>query len=170
MQRKDIISAVIGLSLIAVVIFVWLGPAGTRQAPDITLTTLKGEKLSMQSLRGKPVFVTFWATSCTSCIKEIPDILKLHDSFADQGLEVIAIAMDYDPPNLVKNFTEQRKLPYTIALDLDGSAAQAFEQVRVTPTNFLIAPDGRVVKKNIGLFNVEEMHEKIADLLKPTGQ
>lgn len=165
MQRKDIITAFIGLVLIALAVFTWLGTSGVRQAPDITLTTLKGEKLSMQSLRGKPVLVTFWATSCASCIKEIPDILKLHDSFADQGLEIIAIAMSYDPPNLVKNFTERRKLPYTIALDLDGSAAKAFEEVRVTPTNFLIAPDGSIAIKNIGLFNPQNMHNEIAAML-----
>jgi peroxiredoxin len=169
MKRKDLISAVIGLTVIGLAVFVWLGPAGTRAAPDITLTTLNGEKLAMQSLRGKPVFVTFWATSCTSCIKEIPDMIKLHEAFADQGLEIIAVAMSYDPPNLVKTFTDKRKLPYTVALDLDGSAAKAFEQVRVTPTNFLIAPDGRIVIKNIGLFDVNEMHATIAGMLKAKG-
>jgi peroxiredoxin len=169
MQHKNIIGAVIGLSLIALAGFVWLGPAGSRQAPDITLTTLKGEKLAIQDLRGRPVLVTFWATSCSSCIKEIPDLLKLHTAFADKGLEIIAIAMSYDPPNLVKTFSERRQLPYVIALDLDGGAARAFDQVRVTPTNFLIAPDGRILKKNIGPFNAEDMQTTIATLLNKAG-
>lgn len=169
MQQKNIIGVVIGLLLISLAGFVWLGPAGSRQAPDITLTTLKGERLSMQDLRGRPVLVTFWATSCSSCIKEIPDLLKLHAAFADKGLEIIAIAMSYDPPNLVKTFSEQRKLPYVVALDLDGRAAEAFDQVRVTPTNFLIAPDGRILKKNIGPFDSKDMHTTIAALLNKAG-
>ena len=169
MQRKDILTAAIGIAIVALALILLLGPAGSRQAPEITLTTLKGEKLSMQSLRGRPVLVTFWATSCTSCIKEIPDLVKLHNSFADRGLEIIAVAMSYDPPNLVKNFSDKRKLPYTIALDLDGNAAKSFEQVRVTPTNFLIAPDGTIAIKNIGLFNPEEMHSTIESMLNKKG-
>ncbi|MGD8515229.1 MAG: TlpA disulfide reductase family protein [Granulosicoccaceae bacterium] len=165
MQRKDFTIAIAGLLVLALAIGVWLAPTGLGQAPSVTLTTLEGERIELDSLRGRPVLVTFWATSCATCIEEIPDLLALHEQFADQGLMIIGVAMSYDPPNLVKTFTERRALPYTIALDLDGSVAQAFDEVRVTPTNFLIDPDGRVVKKKLGLMDMTALRNQIAAML-----
>ena len=165
MQRKDLSIALIGLIVLALAIGIWLAPTGLGQAPSVTMTTLKGEQLALDNLRGRPVLVTFWATSCGTCIEEIPDLVALHEEFADQGLTIIGVTMSYDPPNLVKTFSERRALPYTIALDLDGSVARAFDEVRVTPTNFLIAPDGRIVKRKLGLMDMTALRAQIAAML-----
>jgi peroxiredoxin len=170
MQRKDLSIAIIGLLVLALAIGIWLAPTGLGQAPAVTMTTLSGERLTLDSLRGKPVLVTFWATSCGTCIEEIPDLVALHKQFSDQGLTIIGVAMSYDPPNLVKTFTERRALPYTIALDLDGSIARAFDEVRVTPTNFLIAPDGRIVKKKLGLMDMTAVRAQIDAMLAEPGR
>ncbi|MDB5907234.1 MAG: hypothetical protein JWP34_1348, partial [Massilia sp.] len=70
-------------------------------APDVTFISLAGDKVSTQSLRGKVVMVSFWATSCTTCVKEMPQMVETYNKFKGQGLEFVAVAMKYDPPNYV---------------------------------------------------------------------
>ena len=72
-----------------------------RRRPDVTFISLKGEKISTQSLRGKVVMVNFWATSCVTCVKEMPQMVETYNKFKGQGLEFVAVAMQYDPPNYV---------------------------------------------------------------------
>lgn len=135
-------------------------------APDVTFTTLAGEKIALKDLRGKPVIVTFWATDCPSCIEEIPDLIELYTQYHASGLEMIAVAMYYDPPNHVVDMTKAKQLPYNVALDLNSDHARAFGGVMFTPSTFLIAPDGSVVKNEIGLFDLANMKTTIDSLLK----
>lgn len=134
-------------------------------APDIHLETLDGKSISLNSLRGKPTLLTFWATDCPGCIKEIPHLKKLHHDFSDDGLTVIAVAMSFDKASNVTAMTQEKQLPYVIALDSQGSAAKAFGDVRLTPTNFLIAPDGRIALHKIGEFDVSNMRARIQSYL-----
>ncbi|MEJ7807938.1 MAG: TlpA disulfide reductase family protein, partial [Telluria sp.] len=62
----------------------------------------------------------------------------------------VAVAMKYDPPNYVINFTETRKLPFTVALDSGGDIAKAFNDVQMTPTTFVIDRQGRIIKRYVG--------------------
>ncbi|MGZ5006344.1 MAG: peroxiredoxin family protein [Methylobacter sp.] len=135
-------------------------------APDVTFTTLTGQKIAMKDLRGKPVIVTFWATDCPACIEEIPDLIDLYTRYHGSGLEMIAVAMYYDPPNHVVDMTKTKQLPYNVALDLKSEHAEAFGGIMFTPSTFLIAPDGSVVKKEIGLFDTAKMKTTIESLLK----
>ena len=135
-------------------------------APDVTFNTLTGQKIALKDLLGKPVIVTFWATDCPACIEEIPDLIDLYTQYHASGLEIIAVAMSYDPPNHVIDMTKIRQLPYNVALDLTSEHAQAFGGVMFTPSTFLIAPDGSVVKKQIGLFDRKKMKTTIQSLLK----
>ena len=134
-------------------------------APDIHLETLDGKSISLVSLRGKPTLLTFWATDCPGCLKEIPHLKKLHHDFSDDGLTVIAVAMSFDKVSNVTAMTKEKQLPYLIALDSQGSAAKAFGDVRLTPTNFLIAPDGRIAFHKIGEFDVSDMRARIQSYL-----
>ncbi len=135
-------------------------------APDVTFTELTGKKIALKDLRGKPVIVTFWATDCPSCIEEIPDLIDLYSRYHASGLEMIAVAMYYDPPNHVVDMTQAKQLPYPVALDLTSEHAQAFGGIMFTPSTFLIGPDGSIVKKQTGLFNPAKMKESIESLLK----
>ncbi len=135
-------------------------------APNITFDTITGQKISLNELRGKPVIVTFWATDCASCIEEIPALISLFKQYHQSGLEIIAVAMNYDPPNHVIDMTKDKQLPYNVALDLTSDVAQAFGGVMFTPSTFIIAPDGSVVKKQIGLFDLDKMNTLINSLLK----
>jgi peroxiredoxin len=119
-------------------------------APDVTFISLAGEKVSTQSLRGKVVMVNFWATSCTTCVKEMPQMVETYNKFKGQGLEFVAVAMKYDPPNYVVNFAETRKLPFKVALDSGGDLAKSFGDVTMTPTTFVIGKDGKILKRYVG--------------------
>ena len=151
--------------LLATLGYVWWSSPGLGRAPTVQLTLLDGEKLTLQSLRGRPVMITFWATTCAGCRKEIPHLLELYRQFRPQGFELVAVAMSYDPPAQVYDFSRRKKLPYRVALDMDDTAAQAFGGVRLTPTTFVIARDGRVVYQKIGAFEPPGMKALIEKLI-----
>ncbi len=165
MKPGRLIAGAAGLLLVAAAALVWLIPAGPDRVPDITVFTVDGEQLEFASLRGKPVLVTFWATTCHSCVREIPHLVELYDELSPRGLEIVAIAMYYDPPNRVLDLRKLRNIPYTIALDIHADAARAFGDVRLTPTAFLVAPDGRIVYRKTGELEFRRLREDIMTML-----
>ncbi len=134
-------------------------------APDAIFTTINGDKIDLKKLQGKPVLVTFWATDCAACIKEIPHLIELYQQFHPQGLEIIAIAMAYDPPNHVVYMTKAKQIPYDVALDLKANHARAFGNIQLTPTTFLISPTGEIVMKKTGLLDIIDMQQRIEHFL-----
>lgn len=135
--------------------------------PDIaqvSFTLIDGRRIEMKQLQGRPLLVTFWATTCASCIKEIPDLIKLYDKYSPHGLEIIAVAMPYDRPDHVLEMVKARKLPYPVALDIEAKIVRAFGNVRVTPNNFLIAPDGRIIKHQLGILDVSETEQLLQSI------
>ncbi len=142
--------------------FVWR-PAPA--APQVVFTLLDGKQVSMQDLKGKVVLVKFWATSCVTCIKQMPDTISAYNSYAPKGYEAIGVAMQYDPPNYVLNYAQTRKLPFPVALDSKGDIARAFGDVRLTPTAFLIDKEGRIIKRYLGEYDVAEFHATVEKAL-----
>ena len=134
---------------------------GKQAAPDVSFTDIKGNKISLESLKGKVVMVNFWATSCTTCVGEMPDMVKTYEKYHAQGLEYVAVAMSYDPPNYVLNFTETRTLPFNVALDVDGRLAKKFGNVSMPPTTFVIDKQGNIIKKYVGAPEFYELHRLI---------
>jgi peroxiredoxin len=166
MKYRNIFAGMAGILLVAAAIFGWLAPGGPKAAPDITVFTTDGEQLAFSSLQGNPVLVTFWATTCRTCVREIPDLTELYRELAPQGLKIIAIAMYYDPPNQVLAMRNARDIPYIIALDIHADAARASDNVRLTPTAFLVAPDGRIVYRKTGELPFERLRKDIMTMLE----
>ena len=165
MKSRNLLIGALAVVLFVAVGYLTLPPEGPTTRPDITLVTADGEKLPLESLDGRPLLVTFWATTCPTCVREIPQLVKLHRELAPRGLEVIGIAMYYDPPNQVLAMRESRNIPYTIALDMRAEAAQAFGDIRMTPSSFLIAPDGRIVYRQAGRLSMDRLRKHIFNLL-----
>ncbi len=138
----------------------------TAKAPDVTFTTITGKKIDLKALRGKPVIVTFWATDCPGCIDEIPLLIDLYKQYHKHGLEIIAVAMYYDPPNHIVALTEDQKLPYHVALDLKADHAHAFGDVQLIPSTFLISPDGLIAIKKTGALDPAEIKTRIETFTK----
>jgi len=146
--RNKLIIAALVIAALAGGLFLLL--AQKPAAPQAEFAALNGEKIALDSLRGKVVLVNFWATSCPGCIKEMPDLVKTWQKYHSRGLETIAVAMSYDPPEYVRQFAEKNGLPFTIALDASGSTAQAFGNVRLTPTTFIIDKRGKIIQQYLG--------------------
>jgi peroxiredoxin len=157
--RKFLIFSLLAAIFLAVLGFLFYQSLGGKQAaPDVTYVNLKGEKISTESLRGKVVMVNFWATSCTTCVAEMPQMVETYDKYHGKGLEFVAVAMSYDQPNYVVNFAETRQLPFHVALDLQGKLAQAFGDVKLTPTTFVVDKDGNILKRYVGQPSFSELH------------
>jgi len=120
-----------------------------QKVPDATFTLLSGQKLSTADLKGKVYLVNFWATNCDTCMKEMPQMVNTYNRFKGKGLEFVAVAMNYDAPMYVTNYTETRQLPFKVAMD-DGSAARQFGNVQLTPTTFVIDRNGNILKRYVG--------------------
>ena len=86
------------IAFVAVLLFLSLQ---TSSVKNLNLTTINGEKITSQNLIGKITLINFWATDCPGCINEMPGLIETYNQYKDQGLEVIAVAMYYDPPSRV---------------------------------------------------------------------
>ena len=156
MQAKK--HVLIAISIFALVAWLALTLTQKPAAPQLSLSTLDGKQIALDSLRGKVVLVNFWATSCPGCVKEMPQLVETFRKYHDRGLEVIAVAMSYDPPEYVRNYTLQSALPFTVALDVDGKAAQAFNQVKLTPTTFIIGKYGHILQQTLSELDFVKLH------------
>ena len=143
----------------------WQSDARITHAPQALFKIIDGRQLDLQQMQGRPVLVTFWATTCEVCRKEMPKLIRLYEDLSPRGFQIVAVAMDYDPPNLVLELAKQRHIPYPVALDLDGSVAAAFGKVSLTPTSFLIAPDGRVTLQKTGELDMRRLRNRVLALL-----
>lgn len=153
---KKIVIPLIVVILLSVLVFsLYQKP----QAPAVTFTTLNGEKLSMSSLKGKIVLVNFWATDCPGCIKEMPDLINTYNQYKHKGFEVIAVAMPYDPPAQVLNYTQQKSLPFPVMHDGLNEMIQAFGGVNLTPTTFIYDKQGNRLQRIIGELNFAELRQ-----------
>ena len=148
--------AIVGGLVIAAVL-AWLALQNTS-APNVTFIDLQGKKVSIEQLRGRVVMVNFWTTDCKTCIEELPEMIQTYDKFKGQGMEYVAVALQRDPPNYVVNFTETRKLPFTVALDSGGDIAKAFGDVQMTPTTFVIDKNGKIIKQYVGKPDFPALH------------
>ncbi|KAB2891139.1 MAG: TlpA family protein disulfide reductase [Burkholderiaceae bacterium] len=147
--------------------FVYLG-AGQSAAPESTFVLLDGSRQSTADLRGKVTLVNFWATSCTTCVAEMPEIVATYNKYSGKGFDTLAVAMSYDPPAYVVNFTETRKLPFKVAIDNTGAVARAWGDVKLTPSTFIVNKRGEIVKSYVGAPDFPELHRLIEKLLAET--
>ena len=157
--------------ILAAVAYVWLSPSGVQPAPKVVMTQLKGgAKIDLASLHGRPVLVTFWATSCPGCVAEMPHLIKLYQELAPKGFEIIGVAMNYDKPNNVLEMQKQKNIPYPIVWDDVGKISRAFGTVTLTPTHFLIDPQGEIVQHKIGEIDIKLLRARVLTMLASTKQ
>ena len=165
MKYRNGLITLLGIGLLGALTYFWILPAPVTKSPDISLITTDGQELHLVDLRGKPLLVTFWSTTCQSCIREIPHLIELHNELAPQGLQLIAISMYFDPPNRVLAMQKARNIPYTVAMDIHADASRAFGDIRMTPTSFLIAPDGRIAYYRTGIMDMDKLRRDILAML-----
>lgn len=139
--------------------------SGGATAPAFGYTLLDGSRHASDALRGQVVLVNFWATSCASCVKEMPQFVATHRRFDGRGLTTLAVALQHDAPARVADFAARRQLPFGVVIDNTGAIADSFGRVQVTPTTLLIDRRGRIVWRHVGEPDFAALHTRVERLL-----
>ena len=144
-KKITVFAILLALGAVAAGVFAgWNRPIAPA---EVNFIGVRGDRFAMSSFKGKVVLVNFWATSCTVCVSEMPKLVRTYETYREQGLETVAVAMSYDPPDRVFAYALQNKLPFRVTLDIFGKAMDAFGGIRGTPTTFLVDRRGRIVQR-----------------------
>jgi peroxiredoxin len=138
------------------------------KAPDFTLPDLNGKNVKLSDTFGKgPVFISFWATWCGPCKKEIPELINVYNKYKEKGFEVLAISTDKTGQGTVKSFVEAHKIPYRILLDSSGEVFTRKYKGNGIPYGFLLDKDGTIVQSFYGYMPgfEENLSKKVEELL-----
>jgi peroxiredoxin len=138
---------------------------GATEAPASAFVLLDGSTKTSADLKGKVTLVNFWATSCASCVEEMPKLVATHEKYKAKGFDTLAVAMSYDRPSYVLHFAQTRKLPFSVAIDHTGQLAKDWGDVKLTPTTYLINRHAQIVKRYLGEPDFKELHLLIEQLL-----
>ncbi len=156
--NKSLITAVILALLVSLAILIH----NRNNAPDLTFTTIEGKKISMADLKGKVVIVNFWATDCLACVTEMPALVNTYQQYQKKGLEIIAVAMPYDPPAQVLNYATHKKLPFPVMHDGLAEITQKFGNVDLTPTTFVFDKQGKQLQRTIGALDFVKLNQLLS--------
>ena len=135
------------IAVLAIGAFITALSMPVRGAPEVRFVTLSGERFSTSDLRGKVAIVNFWATNCSTCVAEMPQLEATWRKFAPYDFDMVAVALKFDPPEQVSQFARRNALPFKVALDSSGEAARKFGNVHITPTTFVLDRRGRVIRR-----------------------
>lgn len=138
------------------------------KAPDFTLPDPDGQKLSLKSFRGKAILLNFWATWCISCQWEMPEMEKLYQTYKRDGFVVLAVSIDQQGPDAVKQFLQKSGLTFPTVIDQEGTVARQYG-VRGLPITYFINPHGEIVAGAAGPrhWSGEEAFRFVEELLRP---
>ena len=162
-MKKNKIISIFLIAFVAVLLFLSLQ---TNSVKNLNLITISGKKITSQQLLGKITLINFWATDCPGCINEMPGLIETYNQYKDQGLEVIAVAMYYDPPSRVISFTKNNNLPFPVVLDTNKEIINKFNNVKLTPTSIILDKNGYVINTIIGEIDFNEFNKNLINLLK----
>lgn len=134
------------------------------KAINFNLKDLDGNEVSLSSLKGKKVFLNFWATWCPPCKAEMPEIEKLYQETKDSDLVIITVDIG-ESLDTVKPFVESNKYNFKVLLDPEQSVATKYN-ISSIPTSYFIDADGNIISKHIGGMNIDQMKAYIKTLDK----
>jgi len=129
------------------------------------MTTINGKEITSKDLEGKITLINFWATDCPGCINEMPGLIETYEQYNDKGLEIIAVAMHYDPPSRVISYSKNNKLPFPVVLDSNKEIMDKFNNIKLTPTTVILDQDGYVKNTIIGEIDFTNFNRTLVKLL-----
>ncbi|MGI9627116.1 MAG: TlpA disulfide reductase family protein [Longimicrobiales bacterium] len=133
--------------------------------PDFQVTTLDGEVISSEDLKGQVVLVNFWATWCGPCRVEMPGFQKVYDDHRDSGFVILGLSTDRDGASGVADFVEARGVRYPIAMSTP-ELEQAFGGIRGLPMSFLVDREGRIRNRVFGFFASPTLRLAVRNMLR----
>lgn len=134
------------------------------KAPDFTQKDVNGKSVSLSDFKGKYVLVEFWASWCSPCRAESPNLLKQYAAYKDKGFEILGVSVDHDKAKWIEAIKKDG-LTWPQVSDLKGweSDARKVYGISGVPANFLIAPDGKIIGSHL---MGEVLNKKLAELMK----
>jgi peroxiredoxin len=133
-------------------------------APDFSLEALDGKTTRLSDFRGKAVLLNFWATWCGPCKVEMPWFVDLQNQYGSQGLQIVGVAMDDGSKEDIAKFAKDMGVNYPILIGKD-SVGDEYGGVPALPQSFLIARDGKIMDKIVGLRGKSEIEDAIKKAL-----
>ena len=126
-----------------------LGVAQKPLAPiEFELPDLAGKKVKLSSLKGKVVFLNFWATWCGPCRSEMPSMQRMYEKLHKEGLEILAVDLQEDKGQ-VQSFARELALNFPILLDSTGAVGAQYN-ARAIPTTYLFSRAGFIIARAVG--------------------
>ncbi len=140
---------------------------GFKIAPNIIWKDSSGVTKSINGLKGNVIIVNFWATWCTYCIAEIPDILTIENEFKDMGVTILGVSIDQtgNPLQDVTNYAKSKKMTYQIILDQYAKSYIDYGQTSGLPITFVIDQNGNIYRTIVGQTNTTELRRILNELL-----
>lgn len=138
-----------------------------RTPPDFVLQTPNGDAVRFSDLRGQPVLVNFWASWCTPCRQEMPEVVRASARHADSGLVVLAVDLQENAA-AVREFADDFGMTFPIVIDRNGQVADAWRiggPVEGIPASYFIDADGVVRARSYGPMNDKTIEENLALIL-----
>lgn len=131
------------------------------------LTDLDGKPVTLESLRGKVVWLNFFASWCPPCQQETPVLRELSERYRDRGLEIVGVSVQETSADDVRAYAERYRLPYTIGFDGSGHVFHTYK-VFALPTQFFLDTSGRLVQVVNGPVDEAGASALIDSLLPPS--
>jgi thiol-disulfide isomerase/thioredoxin len=107
-------------------------------------------------MKGKVVFLNFWATWCPPCREEIPDFVAFYNQNASRGVEIVGLSVDRLSPDELRSFVQKNKMSYPVAF-ATKQIINAYEPGPYIPTTIIIDKQGRIRDKQVGGLNKETL-------------
>ena len=133
-------------------------------APDFSLQSLDGKTMRLSDFRGKAVLLNFWATWCGPCKIEMPWFVDLQKQYGSEGLQIVGVAMDDASKEDISKFAKDMGVNYPILIGKE-SVGDQYGGVPALPETFLIARDGKIMDKIIGLRGKAEIEDAVKKAL-----
>ncbi len=134
-------------------------------APELTLTNLQGNPVSLADYRGKVVLVNLWATWCPPCKEEMPALESFYRKHADDGFTIVAVN-DGDPQADVAQFVKDYGLTFPVWLDPTYIATEKAFKTMNLPSSFVIDRNGQIVLSWVGGINLRSLEKYVTPLIE----
>jgi len=136
------------------------------KAPNFTWKDKNGRQVDFDAYRGKVTLINFWATWCGPCKKELPDLIAISKEMSNRGVKIIGISTDRgtNVREDVASYISEKGIPYQIVIS-NEEIEEAFGNVRLIPTTFVIDPDGKIAQTIVGARPKEAFVDIINSLL-----
>jgi cytochrome c biogenesis protein CcmG, thiol:disulfide interchange protein DsbE len=127
--------------------------AAGNQAANFKLEALDGHTVSLDSLRGKVIFLNVWATWCEPCREEMPSMQTLYEDFkSNKDFVMLAVSQDIKGRSTVAPYVEKNGFRFTILLDPENKISSSYDMSGV-PETFIIDRTGKIVAHHMGAFD-----------------